>query len=155
MDYLCTFPNSALQFYAGDMQLCVESNAAYLVLPKARSRITGHFYLSTFTKPTKAYPGNFNTPILTECVNIKNVVSSAAEAETATLFHNYTHSYCNLQCFSWFGPSAEESFSQNRKLHCKQLCPLGDVCQTFQILGHEIQLASRSCCSRPIQYQVG
>ena len=47
MDYVCTFPNATLWFYARDMQLCVESNAAYLVLPKARSRLAGHFYLNT------------------------------------------------------------------------------------------------------------
>ncbi len=35
MNYLSTYPNSTLRFYAGDMQLCVESDAAYLVLPRA------------------------------------------------------------------------------------------------------------------------
>ena len=34
--------------------------------------------------------GKFNAPILTECATIKNVVSSAAKAETAALFHNCT-----------------------------------------------------------------
>lgn len=70
------------------MQLCVESDAAYLVLPKARSRIAGHFYLNASKAPNKAYPGNFNAPVHTECATIKTVVSSAAEAETAALFHN-------------------------------------------------------------------
>ena len=90
MDYLCTFPNATLRFYAGDIQLYVESNAAYLVLLKARSRIYGHFYLNGFKSPNKAYRDNLIAPSLTECATIKNVVSSAAEAETAALFHNCT-----------------------------------------------------------------
>ena len=90
MDYLCTFPNATLRFYAGDMQLCIESDAAYLVLPKTRSRIAGHFYLNAHKVPNKAYRDTLNVPIHTECATIKNVVSSAAEAETAALFHNCT-----------------------------------------------------------------
>ena len=77
-----------LHFYAGDMQLCVKSDATYLVLPKARSWIAGHFYLNAYKAPNKAYSTNFNVPILTECVTIKTVVSSVDEAETAGLFHN-------------------------------------------------------------------
>ena len=72
------------------MQLCVESDTAYLVLPKARSRIAGHFYLNAFKTPNKAYRDNLNAPILTEYVTIKNIVSSATKAETAALFHNCT-----------------------------------------------------------------
>ena len=90
MDYLCTFPNTSLRFYAGDMQLCVESDTAYLVLPKARSRIAGHFYLKANISPNKTYQDTLNAPIHIECATIKNVVSSAAKAETAALFHNCT-----------------------------------------------------------------
>ena len=88
MDYLHTFSNAKLRFYAGDMQLHIESDAAYLVLPGARSRAAGHFYLSASATPNKTYKGRFNAPIHTECRTIKNVVSSAAEAECAALFHN-------------------------------------------------------------------
>ena len=35
MDYLATFPNAKIRYYAGDMKLHVESDAAYLVLPNA------------------------------------------------------------------------------------------------------------------------
>ena len=88
MDFLHTFPNAKLRFYAGDMQLHIESDAAYLVLPGARSRAAGHFYLSATPSPGKAYQGRFNAPLHTECRTIKNVVSSAAEAECGALFHN-------------------------------------------------------------------
>ena len=88
MDYLATYPNAKLRFYAGDMKLHVETDAAYLVLPNVRSRVAGHFYLSAFPTPNKKYPGNSNAPILTECYTLKNVVSSAAEAECGGIFHN-------------------------------------------------------------------
>ena len=88
MYYLHTYPNTKLRFYAGDMQLHIESDAAYLVIPGARSWAAGHFYLSAASTPNKTYKGRFNAPIHTECHTIKNVVSSAAEAECAALFHN-------------------------------------------------------------------
>ena len=90
MDYLHTFPNAKLRFYAGNMQLHIESDAAYLVIPGARSRAAGHFYLAASAAPNKKYAGRFNAPIHTECRTIRNVVSSAAEAECAALFHNCT-----------------------------------------------------------------
>lgn len=71
------------------MQLHVDSDAAYLVLPKARSRGAGHFYLSnrTISGVTTLTPPK-NGPILTECVTLRNVMTYAAEAETGTLHHN-------------------------------------------------------------------
>ena len=43
LDYVVTYPNPILRFYASDMILKAESDAAYLVLPKARSRAAGIF----------------------------------------------------------------------------------------------------------------
>ncbi len=63
------------------MQLNIESDAVYLVLPGARSRAVGHFYLSASATPNKTYKGQFNAPIHTEC-------HLAAEAECAVLFYN-------------------------------------------------------------------
>ena len=88
MDYLNTYPNAKLRYYAGDMILKVDSDAAYLVLPNAKSRVAGHFYLEATPHAQKAYPGKKNAPILTECHTLKNVVSSAAEAECGGVFHN-------------------------------------------------------------------
>ena len=76
MDYLSTFPSAKLRYYDGDMQLHVESNEAYLVLPGSRSRIRGYFYLSTRASATKVYAKQFNAPIHTECSTLKNVISS-------------------------------------------------------------------------------
>ena len=46
LDYVVTYPHPILRFYASDMILMVESDAAYLVLPKAHSRAAGFFYLA-------------------------------------------------------------------------------------------------------------
>ena len=88
IDYLATYPYAKLRYYEGGMKLNVESNAAYLVLPNAKSHVARHFYLSAFPCPTKAYPQEYNAPIHIECYTLKNVVSSAVEAECGCIFHN-------------------------------------------------------------------
>jgi hypothetical protein len=89
MDYANTYPSATIRYKASDMQLHVDSDAAYLVLPKARSRGAGHFYLSSHTPPNTPTPNPpANGPILTECVTLRTVMTSAAEAETCTLHHN-------------------------------------------------------------------
>ena len=86
LDYVATFPNVTLRYHASDMQLHIDSDAAYLIAPKAKSRIAGFYYFknSPTSKPLR-FP---NHPILVECRCLRHVVSSAAEAETAGLFHN-------------------------------------------------------------------
>ena len=84
MDYAHTYPNIYLRYYASDMQLHVDTDAAYLVLPKARSRIAGYFRL--LSNDTTKY--DHNGAILIECKTLRNVVTSAAEAETHGVFHN-------------------------------------------------------------------
>ena len=88
MDYLHTHPNTFVRFYASDMVLHVDSDAAYLVLPKARSRVAGYFHLSAHPNITK-HP-QLNGAILVECKTLRHVVSSAAEAEVAGIYHNAT-----------------------------------------------------------------
>ena len=41
-----------IQYYASDMVLHIDSNAAYLVLPGAKSRIAGYYYLSDYSNKT-------------------------------------------------------------------------------------------------------
>jgi hypothetical protein len=87
LDYLATHPNAVIRFYASDMILHVVSDAAYLVLPNARSRCAGLYYLgnnSTTDPPTSA----FNGPVHVLCKTIRGVPASAAEAETGALFLN-------------------------------------------------------------------
>ena len=87
--YVATHPNAILRFHASDMVLHVDSDAAYLVLPEAKSRIAEHFYLSDH--PNNLQPNQTptpNAPILTEYRTLRHVVASAAEAETGGIFHN-------------------------------------------------------------------
>ena len=86
MDYAATYPNTFVRYKASDMVLNVDSDAAYLVAPKARSRIAGYFFLSS--EPTTTQPAQLNGAILVECKTLRHVVASAAEAETAGVFHN-------------------------------------------------------------------
>ena len=70
------------------MILTIESDTAYLVAPKTRSRVAGYYHFST--EYSKDFPNKtlHNGPIHIECKTLKIVVDSAAEAETAGLFHN-------------------------------------------------------------------
>ena len=67
------------------MILHVDSDAAYLVLPKARSQVAGYFQLSNDRKSPSFF---LNGPIQIECKGLRHVVASAAEAEVGGLFHN-------------------------------------------------------------------
>jgi hypothetical protein len=76
------------------MVLHVESDASYLTAPKARSRAAGYHFLSSRPQdPTKPPgpndpppPGNGAINVL--CSIMREVISSAAEAEIAALFQN-------------------------------------------------------------------
>ena len=90
LDFVATHPEATLRYHASDMILHVDSDAAYLVLPNAKSRIGGYFYLSS-TPPTNVNSNPKpmkNAPILIECSSLKHVVASAAEAECGGLFRN-------------------------------------------------------------------
>ena len=86
-DYLNTYPNAKIKFFALDMKLYIDSDAAYLIAPKAKSRISGYYYLSDVCKNTTPKPP-LNGPVLVEYKLLRHVVTSAAEAETAGLFYN-------------------------------------------------------------------
>ena len=74
---------AVLTYRASDMVLAVHSDAGYLSESQARSRVGGHFFLSSDVQ----YPPN-NGPILNMAQVIKAVMSSAAEAELGGLFIN-------------------------------------------------------------------
>ena len=68
------------------MILSVDSDAAYLVLLQAKSRIAGYFQLND--NPQRVEHLEVNGVILVECKALRHIVSSAAEAKTAGVFHN-------------------------------------------------------------------
>ena len=84
LNYLSTYPNVYIRFHASDMQLTIDSDAAYLIAPQARSRIAGYYQLNT-GHPTAT---STNGAIHIECKTLRHVVASSAEAETAGVFHN-------------------------------------------------------------------
>eukprot|EP00957_Ditylum_brightwellii_P143388 10923505-Ditylum_brightwellii.AAC.1 len=88
MDFFHTYPNAHLHFFAGNVQLRVDSDAAYLVMPTAKSSIAGYFFLSVDPNPLNYNNSPHYAPTLVEYCALKNVVCSAAEAECGGLFHN-------------------------------------------------------------------
>ena len=87
LDYLSTYPNAKIRYTASDMILYVDSDAAFLVAPKARSRVAGFYYCGdSYTKNTTPH-SKLNGAVHIECKTLKHVVISAAEAETGGLFH--------------------------------------------------------------------
>jgi hypothetical protein len=91
LNHVATYPDASIRFHASGMQVYVESDASYLSETKARSRFAGYHYLSDkLEDPTKP-PANqppLNGPINVPCKILKEVLSSASEAEMAGLFHN-------------------------------------------------------------------
>ena len=86
LDYVATYPNAYLRYYASDMILNCDSDAAYLVVPQAKSRVAGFYHLSS--EFAKNRPTPINGGVLVECKILRHVVASAAEAEVAGLFYN-------------------------------------------------------------------
>jgi hypothetical protein len=82
-DYVSTQEEAIITYKASDMILSIHSDAGYCNKKKARSQAGGHFYLSN-NDPT---PLN-NRAILTVATIMKNVMSSAAEAELGALYLN-------------------------------------------------------------------
>ena len=81
LDYATTYPDASIRYHASDMVLHVDSDAAYLVMPKARSRIAGYYQLLDY--PTKQ--GDINGPLHIECKTFRNAVASTAEVEMGGL----------------------------------------------------------------------
>ena len=83
LDYAASQEEAIITYSASDMVLAIHSDASYLSERNARSRAGGHHYLSN-DSPS---PPN-NGAILNISQIIKNVMSSAAEAELGALFIN-------------------------------------------------------------------
>eukprot|EP00957_Ditylum_brightwellii_P197719 15063684-Ditylum_brightwellii.AAC.1 len=88
MDFMHIHSNGCLQFFAGNMQPCVDSDAVSQVMSGAKSHIAGSFYLVTNPHLLNYNKAPNTGPFHTECKVLKHDVCSAAEAETAKLFHN-------------------------------------------------------------------
>jgi len=93
LDYAASNPLATIRYTASGMILYIHSDASYLSVSKARSRVGGHFFLSNPStdpsKPPLVRPP-LNGPIHTISKILKNVVGSAAEAEIAGTYVNAT-----------------------------------------------------------------
>jgi hypothetical protein len=83
LDYCASQEEAIITYNSSKMILAVHSDAGYANEKKARSRAGGHFFLSN----NEPDPPN-NGAILTNATIIKNVMSSAAEAEIGALYLN-------------------------------------------------------------------
>ena len=83
LDYVATHPDAILTYHKSNMILALHSDASYLTEPKARSKAGGHFFLSS----DEVNPPN-NGAVLNIAQIIRNVMTSAADAEIAALFIN-------------------------------------------------------------------
>jgi hypothetical protein len=84
LDYLVTHPDATIRYHASDMILHIHSDASYLSVSNARSRLGGLF----FRGDKSPQEDNLNGSILNAAAVIKNVVASAAESEVGACFHN-------------------------------------------------------------------
>jgi len=83
LDYAASQPQAGVTYHASDMVLAIHSDTSYLSESKARSRADGHFFMSTNSE----FPAN-NGAVLVITQIIKDVMSSAAEAEIGAMFVN-------------------------------------------------------------------
>jgi hypothetical protein len=84
LDYLATHPDATIGYHASDMVLHIHSDAYYLSVSNARSRLGGLFFLGNKSPEQDTLNGS----ILNVAAVIKNVVASAAESEVGACFHN-------------------------------------------------------------------
>ena len=86
MDYAKTYQNNFIHYYESGMQLHVDYDAAFLVLPNVKICIAGYFLLLYHkNSPHSRYLDN--GPLLIECRTLRSVVTSAVETETHGVFH--------------------------------------------------------------------
>ena len=71
------------------LTVVTNSDVSCRVLPKACRKWVGHFYLNSRTLSNTAVTNPPpNVPILTECVTLRNIMTSAAEDKAGTLRQN-------------------------------------------------------------------
>ena len=88
LDYLSTYPTANIWYTKSYMILHLDSDAAYLVAQKTRSRVAVYLYCGRKYNKNIPPSTNLNSPIHIECKTLKHIVALAAEVETAGLFHN-------------------------------------------------------------------
>ena len=83
LNYCATNPDASMVYYASDRIIRQDTDATYLVASKARSRNAAYIFMGNKDRNNQI----INGPIMVIAKIIKMVVSSATEAEVASLFH--------------------------------------------------------------------
>ena len=104
------------------MVLRIHSDASYLSVPKARSRAAGYFYLSSNTDEP---PINGAVHVL--CVVLKNVMASAAEAETGAVFKSCQAAVSLRETLTEMGHPQPAT-----PVHVDNACAVGILNETFR-----------------------
>jgi hypothetical protein len=84
LDYLAAHPDATIRYHASDMILHIHSDASYLSVSNARSRLGGLF----FCGDKSPQEDNMNGSILNVASVVKKVVTSSAESEVGACFQN-------------------------------------------------------------------
>jgi Reverse transcriptase (RNA-dependent DNA polymerase) len=103
LNYAASHPSATIRYVASDMVLHVESDASYQSETKSRSRAAGYHYLGPKPLDNAAPPAPANGPIAILCQILSEIVSSAAEAELAALFHNCREACAIRTCLEEMG----------------------------------------------------
>jgi hypothetical protein len=85
LNYCSTHPETKIRYHASNMILNIHSEASYYSESEAKIRAGGFFYMGSDTKTDKKLK---NGAILIISKILKNVMSSAAEAEIGAVFIN-------------------------------------------------------------------
>ena len=83
LNYCATNPDASIVYYASDMIIRGDTDAAYLVASKVRSRNAAYIFMNNKDRDNQI----INGPIMVIARILKMVVASAAEAEVVSLFH--------------------------------------------------------------------
>ena len=84
LNYVATNPEATIMYTPSDMILKAHTDVSYLSEPGAKSRFGGHFYMGK--RPARSI--TTNGPVLNTASILRNIVSSAAEAEYGGMFMN-------------------------------------------------------------------
>jgi hypothetical protein len=84
LDYLATHPDAKIRYHASNMILHIHSDASYLSVSNARSRLGGLLFLGNKSPEQET----LNGAIINVAAVIKNVVASVAKSEVGACFHN-------------------------------------------------------------------
>jgi len=86
LDYAATHPNAKVRFTASDVVLHIDTDAAFLVQPQAKSRVAGYYFMGSKIVRNGVPETELNAPILVQVKTLRYTVGSATEVEIGGLY---------------------------------------------------------------------